>query len=147
MTGSSGKVIVVNEEIALREEEIQLAFVQASGPGGQNVNKVASAVQLRFDTRSPALPEAVRLRLLRIANKRVGKDGVLTIEAKRYRSQEKNREDALQRLVALIQQASVPPKARRKTRPSAAARQRRLEGKRRRAEVKKMRGRPGEDSE
>jgi ribosome-associated protein len=147
MTGSSGKVIVVNEEIALREEEIQLAFVQASGPGGQNVNKVASAVQLRFDTRSPGLPEAVRLRLLRIANKRVGKDGVLSIEAKRYRSQEKNREDALQRLVALIQQASVPPKARRKTRPSAAARQRRLEGKRKRAEVKRMRGRPGEESE
>jgi ribosome-associated protein len=140
MPASSGKLILVNEQIVLREEEIQLAFVQASGPGGQNVNKVASAVQLRFDTHSPSLPEDIRLRLLRIANKKVGKDGVLTIEAKRYRSQEKNREDALQRLAELIRQASIPPKARRKTRPSAAARERRLETKRRRGEVKRFRG-------
>ena len=140
-------VIVISDTIAIREDELQLEFVQASGPGGQNVNKVASAVQLRFDTRSPSLPEGVRMRLLRIANKRIGKDGVLLIEAKRYRSQEQNRQDAIRRLVQLIRQASIPPKVRRKTRPSAASKQKRLEAKRKRGEVKRLRGKPGEEIE
>jgi len=140
-------VIVISDTIAIREDELQLEFVQASGPGGQNVNKVASAVQLRFDTRSPSLPEGVRMRLLRIANKRVGKDGVLLIEAKRYRSQEQNRQDAIRRLVQLIRQASIPPKVRRKSRPSAASKQKRLEAKRKRGEVKRLRGKPGEEIE
>ena len=140
-------MIRVNEAIAIREEDIQLEFVQASGPGGQNVNKVASAVQLRFNTHSPSLPEDVRLRILRIARNRIGKDGTLLIEARRYRSQEQNREAALERLVELIRQASVPPKARRKTRPSAMSKQKRLEAKRKRSEVKRLRGRPGADAE
>jgi ribosome-associated protein len=138
-------VIAITDTIAIREDDLQLEFVQASGPGGQNVNKVASAVQLRFDTRSSSLPEAVRLRLLRIANKRVGKDGILLIEAKRYRSQEQNRQDAIRRLVELIRQASILPKERRKTRPSAASRQKRLEAKRKRSEVKRLRGKFGEE--
>ena len=146
MAESLGKLIIVTEEIALREEEIQLEFVHASGPGGQNVNKVASAVQLRFDTHSSALPEDVRLRLLRIANKRVGKDGILLIEARRYRSQERNRADALERLVELIRQASVSPKVRRKTRPSAAVKERRLQAKRLRGDVKKMRKKAGDEN-
>ena len=141
------QLIAINDTIVIREEELRLEFVQASGPGGQNVNKVASAVQLRFDTRSPSLTEGVRLRLLRIANKRVGKDGVLLIEAKRYRSQEQNRQDAIRRLVELIRQASIPPKVRRKTRPSAAAKQKRLEAKRKRGEVKRLRGKAGADVE
>lgn len=141
------QLIAINDTIAIREEELRLEFVQASGPGGQNVNKVASAVQLRFDVHSPSLPEGVQLRLLRIANKRVGKDGVLLIEAKRYRSQEQNRQDAIRRLVELIRQASIPPKVRRKTRPSAAAKQKRLEAKRKRGEVKRLRGKAGADVE
>jgi len=141
------QLIAINDTIVIREEELRLEFVQASGPGGQNVNKVASAVQLRFDTRSPSLTEGVRLRLLRIANKRVGKDGVLLIEAKRYRSQEQNRQDAIRRLVELIRQASIPPKVRRKTRPSAAAKQKRLEAKRKRGEVKRLRGKAGAEIE
>ena len=139
-------MILVNEAIAIREDEVQLDFVQAGGPGGQNVNKVASAVQLRFDTQSPSLPEDVRVRLLRIANKKVGKDGVLLIEARRYRTQEQNRQDALERLVELIRQASIPPKVRRKTRPSAMVKEKRLEAKRRRGQVKRLRHTPGDDS-
>jgi ribosome-associated protein len=134
------KLIIVNEQIALREEDVRVEFVQASGPGGQNVNKVASAVQLRFDTRTASLPEDVRQRLLRIANKRIGKDGMLLIEAKRYRSQERNREEALERLVILVRRASEPPKIRKKTRASAAEREKRLKAKRRRGEMKKLRG-------
>jgi ribosome-associated protein len=133
-------VIIVNETISLSDDEVQMEFVQASGPGGQNVNKVASAVQLRFDTGSPSLPEDVRHRLLRIANKRVGKDGTLLIEARRYRSQEQNRADALQRLVDLIRKASIPPKPRKETKPSMAVKQKRLQAKRQRGVVKKLRG-------
>ena len=139
-------MILVNEAIAIREDEVQLDFVQAGGPGGQNVNKVASAVQLRFDTQSPSLPQDVRMRLLRIANNKVGKDGVLLIEARRYRTQEQNRQDALGRLVELIRQASIPPKVRRKTRPSAMVKEKRLEAKRRRGQVKRLRHTPGDDS-
>ena len=133
-------MIEVNESVALREDEIHLDFVQAAGPGGQNVNKVASAVQLRFDTHSASLPEDIRQRLLRIANNKISADGVLLIEARRYRSQERNREEAISRLVELIRQASIPPKIRKKSRPSAAAKQARLDAKHRRAELKKSRG-------
>ena len=145
MNGTERGVIVVNDAITIREEEIELRFVQASGPGGQNVNKVASAVQLRFDTSSPSLPDGVRQRMMRIANKRIGKEGVLLIEAKRYRTQEQNRDDAIGKLVELIRRASIPPKVRRKTKPSAAAKHKRLEAKRRRGEVKRLRGRSNEE--
>jgi ribosome-associated protein len=130
----------ITEQIELREEDIQLEFVQATGPGGQNVNKVASAVQLRFNTFTPALPDDVRQRLLRIGGKKIAKDGVLLIEARRYRSQERNRQDALERLMALVRKASEPPKLRKPVRVSAGEKAKRLEAKRRRGEVKKLRG-------
>src|SRR5262252_6241571 len=116
-------MIPVTIKIALDEREITESFVRASGPGGQNVNKVASAVQLRFDIRrSPSLPQPVRERLERLAGTRVTQDGVLVITAQRFRSQERNRKDALDRLVAVIRRAATPPPPRRPTRPGAAAR-------------------------
>ena len=133
-------MIPVNDAIRLQENEIRFEFIRSSGPGGQNVNKVATAVQLRFDAAgSPSLPEAVRHRLLRLAGSRVTKDGVLVIEAHRFRSQEQNRRDAVQRLVELIRRAAVRPVRRRQTRPTAAAMARRLERKRRRSEAKRRR--------
>lgn len=127
--------------MSINESEITFAFIRASGPGGQNVNKVATAAQLRFDVRnSPSLTEEVKARLLKLAGKRMTQEGILVIEAKRYRTQEQNREDALQRFSALIQKALEKPKSRRATRPSAAARARRIESKKRRAEIKRTRG-------
>jgi ribosome-associated protein len=123
------------------EKELQWAYVQSSGPGGQNVNKVATSVQLRFDVaHSASLPEDVRGRLARLAGRRFTQDGVLIIEAKRYRTQEKNRQDALKRLADLLQKASEKPKTRRKTKPTQASKQQRLAKKRRRSEVKRLRG-------
>jgi ribosome-associated protein len=123
------------------EKELQWAYVQSSGPGGQNVNKVATAVQLRFDVaHSASLPEEARKRLARLAGRRLTQDGVLIIEAKRYRTQEKNRQDALKRLADLLQKASEKPKTRRKTKPTQASQQQRLAKKRRRSEVKRLRG-------
>jgi len=141
-----GEMIAITAEIAIDPAELQWHFVQASGPGGQNVNKVATAVQLGFDVFSPSLPEPVRERLIRLAGKRINRDGLLIITAQAQRTQERNRQDALDRLVALIRAAAVPPKQRRPTRPSAAARRKRLEAKQRRSELKRMRRRPPADA-
>ena len=114
-------MLQITPTLAIDESEIQEAFVRASGPGGQNVNKLATAVQLRFDVaHTPSLPDAVRQRLARLAGRRLSSDGVLTIEARRFRTQARNRQDALDRLVALIRKASEPPKPRVKTAPTRA---------------------------
>jgi ribosome-associated protein len=134
-------MILITQDIAIRETELKLDFIRSSGPGGQNVNKVATAVQLRFDVcRSPSLPEDVRQRLVRIAGKKVNKEGVLLIDARRFRTQERNRQDAVQRLVQWIRRAAEKPKKRIKTRPTLGSRARRLEGKRQRSETKRLRG-------
>jgi ribosome-associated protein len=140
-------MIRITDHIAIDESEISESFIRASGPGGQNVNKLATAVQLRFDVRhSPSLPDEVRARLERIAGRRLTRDGVLVITAQRYRTQERNREDALARLVELIRAATVRPVPRRPTKPTFASKVRRLEGKKRRGGIKALRGaKPGEE--
>jgi ribosome-associated protein len=139
-------MIQVTEGIAIDERELEERFVRSPGPGGQHVNKVATAVELRFDAaRSPALPEAVRARLARLAGRRLSAEGILTIEAHRFRTQERNRRDALERLIALIQRATLEPKPRKPTRPTRASKQRRLEGKSQRAQVKGLRRRTHPD--
>jgi ribosome-associated protein len=138
---AEGAMIPIDNGVTLDERELEESFIRASGPGGQNVNKVASAVQLRFDVRrSPSLPQSVRERLERLGGSRITQDGVLVITAQRFRSQERNRQDALARLIALIRRAATPPVPRRRTRPSAAARQRRLTEKTHRSRVKRERG-------
>ena len=133
-------MIEVTEAIALDEREIEERFVRASGPGGQNVNKVSSAVQLRFDARhSPSLPNEVAVRLMRLAGKRVTKEGVIVIIAQQHRTQERNREDARERLVDLIRQAAVRPKPRRPTKVPKAQRKERLESKKHRSGIKSLR--------
>jgi ribosome-associated protein len=141
-------MIRVNAQIELDEREIQEDFVRASGPGGQNVNKVSTAVQLRFDVaRSPSLPEPVRARLITLAGRRLTQDGVLIIEAECYRSQRRNRDDALERLIELIREACEVDKPRHPTRPTLASKKRRLDSKQRRGETKKLRTvKPGTDS-
>ena len=133
-------MIRITPDICIRERELRLDFIRSSGPGGQNVNKVATAVQLRFDVfRSPSLPEDVRRRLVRIAGKKVSKEGVLLIDARRFRTQERNRQDAVDRLIQWVRRAAEKPKKRVKTKPTLSSRERRLEGKRQRSETKRLR--------
>jgi ribosome-associated protein len=141
------RMIRITSNIVINENEIKERFIRASGPGGQNVNKVSSAVQLRFDVASSSsVPEEVKARLPRLAGNRMTEGGVLVIEARRYRTQERNRRDALERLIALLRSASKRPKPRKKTRPTLASRKRRLDSKHRRGEVKRMR-RPVADTD
>jgi len=133
-------MIHVTGSISIDERELEERFIRASGPGGQNVNKLSTAVQLRFDARrSPSLSAAVRARLERLAGRRLTRDGVLVITAQRHRTQERNRQDALDRLIELIRRAAVPPVPRRPTRPTAGARERRLQSKKQRSNIKGLR--------
>jgi ribosome-associated protein len=134
-------MIRVTDTISIDEEEIEESFVRSSGPGGQNVNKLSTAVQLRFDVRrSPSLPNDVAIRLMRLAGKRLTKDGVLVLMAQNNRTQERNRAEARERLIELIREASVKPVPRRATKPTKASKTKRLEGKKLRSNVKDMRG-------
>jgi ribosome-associated protein len=133
-------MIRITDSISIDESEIEESFVRSSGPGGQNVNKLSTAVQLRFDVRrSPSLPNDVAIRLMGLAGRRLTKDGVLVLIAQSHRTQERNRADAIERLVALIQEASVKPIPRRVTKPTKASKQRRIEGKKRRSGIKDLR--------
>jgi len=135
-------MLQINDRISIPDDEIHLSAIRASGPGGQNVNKVATAIQLRFDLHSPALPDAVRRRLLESGDSRITQDGVLVIKAQNHRSQERNREEALERLREVVAAAARVRRRRVPTQPGQAARQRRLDEKKKRAALKKLRSGP-----
>jgi len=141
--GGRGAIIInmiaITPTIQIDERELQFEYIRASGPGGQNVNKVATAVQLRFDVRASSLPVEIKERLTHLAGKRVTSEGVLMIEAKRFRTQEQNRFDALERFSELVKKASVKPKARRKTKPTSASKEKRLQSKKQRSKIKQVR--------
>lgn len=133
-------MIRVTNDLAIQEDEIQINFIRSSGPGGQNVNKVSSAVQLRFNViESPTLPADIQERLVNLAGNRITDEGILIIEARQYRTQEQNRKAALEKLVKLIQEAAKEPSVRRETKPPLRAKERRLENKRQRSEIKRLR--------
>jgi ribosome-associated protein len=139
-------MIAITATLSLDDEELDIRFVRSSGPGGQNVNKVSTAAQLRFDARrSPSLPDEVATRLIRLAGARATKDGVIVINADRFRTQERNREDAIARLAALITRAAEKPKPRKATKPTKAAKQKRMDEKSKRGAVKKLRRAGSED--
>ena len=135
----------ISRDLSIDENDIEIGFVRSSGPGGQNVNKVATSAQLRFDARRIALPADAAARLERLAGQRMTKDGVIVIQAQRFRTQERNRADAIDRLVELLREAMVRPTPRRPTRPTLGSKQRRLEGKKRRGDIKARRGSHGYD--
>ena len=132
-------MLQITPTFSIDESELQLAFVRASGPGGQNVNKVATAVQLRFDVSHSSLPEDVKERLQHLAGNKITGEGELLIEAKKFRTQDQNREDAIRRFVELLQRAFKKPKVRTKTKPTAASKEKRLKQKKQRSDIKKMR--------
>jgi ribosome-associated protein len=132
-------MIEITPSFSIDESEIQFSFIRSSGPGGQNVNKVATAVQLRFDVNQSLLPQEVKQRLTHLAGNKMTGEGELLIEARRYRTQEQNREEALDRLTALLRRAFEKPKTRRKTRPTAASKERRLKAKKQKGEIKRHR--------
>lgn len=135
----------ITDTLSIADGELDERFVRASGPGGQNVNKVSTAVELRFNVLASALPDDVRMRLIALAGKRINQEGVLLIDSREHRTQAQNREAARARLAALIQAATVRPKKRRKTKPSKAAKEKRIDSKKKRGQIKAGRGRVGED--
>jgi ribosome-associated protein len=134
-------MIEITPTLSINESELSFDYIRASGPGGQNVNKVATAVQLRFDMNASSLPEEIKGRLRHLAGKRLTNEEILVIEAKQYRTQEQNREDAVARFVEMVRKATVKPKARKKTKPTAASQEKRLQSKKQRGRIKQVRAR------
>jgi ribosome-associated protein len=137
--GESFIMLEITSSLKIDQRELQFDFVRASGPGGQNVNKVATAAQLRFDVQASSLPDEVKTRLISLAGKRMTTDGILVIEAKKFRTQDQNREEAVDRFVALVQKAAVRPKSRKKTKPTQVSREERLKEKKWRGKIKRIR--------
>ena len=135
-------MLEITPSFSIDERELRFDFVRSAGPGGQNVNKVATAVQLRFDVRASSLPDDAKTRLLKLAGQRATAGGELLIEARRFRTQEQNREDATQRFVELVRKALIPPKPRRKTKPTAQAKEKRIKAKKIKGDIKRMRKQP-----